>query len=382
MKRSLFVIVACGALACEAPPAAPVVSPVPPAPARTLPVEAAQVPVTLERRGAIVSARDVAVSATVSGRVALVAVERGQAVRAGDVLAVLRIEDLDFAHAAADAQLRQLSSRLAGAGRPEAVPAVVAARTAFEVSADALRRAEALAERGSVSQQDLLRARAAEASARASLDAAVADARALLAQVHEARVVVSQRRAAQREATLRAPFDGVVFERLVSAGDVVLAGAPLVRLVDPDALRVRLDLTRDEAARVEPAARVWIQGAGGRRFEARLSRWAPGFAGAVQLRAVEADVTPQTPFFGGERVRVDVETTELEALWRVPAPAVDSRQGAALVQVLTPAGLDARLLEVVRVEEGGALLVRGGLREGERVAVRPTQLAAGQQVTP
>lgn len=382
MKRSLVLVVACGALACQPPPAAPPVSPSPPAPTQTLPVEATQAPVMFERRGALVSARDVAVSATVSGRVALVTVERGQAVRAGDVLAVLRIEDLDFAHAAADAQLRQVSSRLAGAGRPEAVPAVVAARTTFEVSADALRRAEALAERGSVSQQDLLRARAAEASARASLDAAVADARALLAQVHEARVVVSQRRAAQREATLRAPFGGVVFERLVSAGDVVLVGSPLVRLVDPDGLRVRLDLTRDEAARVDPAARVWIQGSGGRRFEARLSRWAPGFAGAVQLRTVEADVAPQTPFFIGERVRVDIETTELEALWRVPAPAVDSRQGAALVQVLTPAGLDERLLDVVRVEEGGALLVRGGLHAGERVAVRPTRLADGQQVTP
>jgi multidrug resistance efflux pump len=91
-----------------------------------------------------------------------------------------------------------------------------------------LERDQRLAEAGALST------RAVEADS-----LAVAQAEASLAEAN-ARQVVAQRALAR--ATVRAPFAGVVSERLVSVGDVVQNGTELFAIVDPSSLRLEAQL--------------------------------------------------------------------------------------------------------------------------------------------
>jgi RND family efflux transporter MFP subunit len=313
-------------------------------------------------------------------------VEAGDVVREGQVLAVLRVEDLSFARAAATAQLAQVSARLGEAAEPATAPAVLAARTSLDVAVDTVRRAEALAARGSVSAQDLLRARASEAAARSSLDAALAEARAQFAQVREAAVAVSQTRTAEREATLRAPFDGVVAARLASMGDVVLAGGAVVRVVDPSRLRVRFEVAAHEAPLVVHDARVTIEPGDSSQprgpLLGRVSRLAPAFDGATQLRGVEVDLEAGAPLLPGQHVRVLTETPLAEDLFRIPAAAAQHKAGGCRVLVAIGGALEERFVEVVRSSPEGVLIAKAGVSAAERVVVDPASLADGQKVLP
>jgi membrane fusion protein (multidrug efflux system) len=61
---------------------------------------------------------------------------------------------------------------------------------------------------------------------------------------------------------VKAPFDGVVAERIASPGDYLAVGAPIARLVQTDPLRLRLEVPEREsvAVRAGQSVRVSVEG--------------------------------------------------------------------------------------------------------------------------
>jgi membrane fusion protein (multidrug efflux system) len=194
--------------------------------------------------------------------VADVRVERGDAVEEGAPLLMLRQVDLRLAaraaSARAEAQFQQLGVDRAVAFDPDAVPEVVAARADWENQEDQLRRVTPLHAEGVVDDRTLEQTRNAVAAARARYDQARTRARGSMASYVALSSEARLRRNEAANSTVRAPFAGVVMERLVEVGEFVGPQVPVVELVDASELRLELSVPERFAALVHVGQSVSV----------------------------------------------------------------------------------------------------------------------------
>jgi HlyD family secretion protein len=213
----------------------------------------------------------------VPGRVAEVGPHEGDAVSAGEQVAVLDTAELGAAHAAAEAQLAAAQARLAElerGSRPEEVAqARAGVRSATQRADEARRDAERAArlyQGGAISQQARDRATTAKDVSEAALDQAqqalalvragprTEVIRAQRAMVEQARANLERARAALDNAVIHAPFAGVVTVRHREPGETVSPGAPVLTVLDPNDRWVRIYVREDEVGRVHLGEKATI----------------------------------------------------------------------------------------------------------------------------
>lgn len=171
------------------------------------------------------------VTPAVAGIVREVRVTDTQAVKAGQVLVVLDDVDARLAAAQAEADERRGAAQVASA---------IADLERAKVD---LERRQALAASGSVSGDELTRARNAFATASASLAAARAQAALYGAKLDQARVNLQR-------TVIRAPVDGVVAKRTAQVGQQVQAGASLLSVVPVGEVHVDANFKEGQLERV------------------------------------------------------------------------------------------------------------------------------------
>jgi HlyD family secretion protein len=348
------------------------------------------------------------ISTQISGQVAEVLVDFNDPVQQGQLLARLdpqtfaaRVREADAALAVARAELASREAAILRAeaqllqrqGRREVVGAELASAAARHQ--EALRtyeRAQGLANRGGVSDSELLKAeteyRAAEAAlqaadgqlriADAEIDGASAELAGARAQADNARASIRQREAALEEASVdlertlvRAPADGILIRRDVEAGQTVAASlqAPTLFTLAGDLSRMRIETHVDEAdigrVRVDQPAEFTVDAYPGRRFEGRVTsiRKAPHLLHDVVTYTVLVDAgNPDLALFPGMTAIVRIIVEELADAVRIPNAAL---------RFLPPAPLDAQMAAGFALGEGEVLVWRLGSDGGpEPVAIR------------
>lgn len=227
----------------------------PAAMAKPVVAEASQTPATagkvvapaggLTASGYVVARTRATVAAEVTGRVVEVRVEEGQAVRAGQVLAIL-----DGSLAAVDAASTQARALSAEAGLNSAQVQYVQAQRD-------LARAQSLAKTGYVSEASL------QATA---LKARVAAAQQDLsrAQLVAARSESNRTRVQLSKYEIRAPFSGIVIDKAAQPGEIISplsAGGGFTRtgictIVDMDSLEIEVDVNEAYIGRVTNGQKV------------------------------------------------------------------------------------------------------------------------------
>jgi membrane fusion protein, heavy metal efflux system len=288
-----------------------------------------------------------------AGRVMRVPVGSGEAVRSGDLLAEIASPDLGQAQADA--------SR---------------AETDLALAERTLRRMRDLFDHGVVAEKevfaadaDLARARAEQQRARGRLALYGVDSMS-----------------AHQAFFLRAPFDGVVVERNVTAGqevrpDQMLANAPqlfapLFVVTDPTRLWVLLDLPeRDVSAlRQGIAVRVRADAWPDRLFDGKVMVISSAVDPATRTLKVRCTLDNPARLLRAEMlVHVDVPGVPGPRL-AVPAAAVLLQGDAHVVYVEESRGHYRRVEVAVGPESGGAVPVLRGLRSGDRVVTSGTIL--------
>jgi RND family efflux transporter MFP subunit len=355
---------------------------------RSAAVEARTRAATLLLTGTLVGDRQSQLTPLVAGRVEAVLVERGDTVRAGQAL--LRLRDVDFRSNAesASASLAQARARLgeASAGRdPNVLPEVQAARANAELAADVLRRTEQLAGNGSVSEQELQRARSSAAAAQAQFAAAQNNARGAIAALRSAQVAVSQTSRAVSDSIVRAPFDGEVAERTINVGEYVTPQRAVVTIVRTDPLRMEVQVPQERLGMLHRGqnVRVRVDAFPDREFAGEIRYISAAVRTDTRALIAEAvipnsDGALRPGLFGTARIELDRQ----ENVFVIPADAVLSEAGIHRVFVIGP---DRRIQErVVTISEraGTNVLIERGLAAGERVAMgRLDRLADGVLVT-
>lgn len=238
---------------------------------------------------------EIRVSSELSGRLRLVAVEEGDRVRKGQVLAQIENDDFIARVAEAEAALGQREAELArtinGARTQERKAAEAAKRAAEAVLENSRREAErrrTLADHQMISRDEAERYERAYQVARAEYerasqefslvdaDAREEDRRKAVAAVAAARAQLAEARAYLEKSYIRAPIDGVILRKLRHSGESVSTqfDSPIVTLADDSTLRVRLDVDEADVARlrVGQAAFVTAEAYGEKKFIGHVIR--------------------------------------------------------------------------------------------------------------
>ncbi|WP_028228076.1 multidrug transporter subunit MdtN [Paraburkholderia ferrariae] len=229
----------------------------------------------------------IGVSPEVSGEIVTLAVRDNQAVKRGDLLFEIDPRPYRYALERAEASLAQLDAQIPLAqrsvnaqvfGAAAAKSAVARAQATGKQAADTLARMEPLIGKGYVSADDLDRARTAQRSAQAELEAAQAQEREAQAAIGSVDVLVAQRAVLTAEinaarlnleyATVRAPFDGRVVGLRTSVGQYVSAQKPVFTLIDTRHWYVIANFRENELGNIRPGtpATVYLMSNTGIRF--------------------------------------------------------------------------------------------------------------------
>ena len=353
----------------------------------------------VEAVGTLAARDETVVSAEVEARVARLAADMGDHVAANAPLVVLDREKLRYRVDEQRAALQQTRARLGARGTelptPEQTPDVLSALAQRTEAEQKLARAKQLAAKNLLPVQELERAQTELETARAAHASALAAARNLLAEVTAREAALNSANRDLEDTVIRAPFEGVVAERLVSPGQFVRVQTPVMRLVRLHPLR----LTAEIPERFGPAVRVGhtlnlrVDAFPDRPIEGRVTRISPDVNLKSRAFSIEGEVpNPDGALKPGTFARVKIVTDRVDRILAVPVTAVQTRYGRSLVFVVHDnkvKGNDVKLgdrmgpnVEILEGIEAGATVVADnveGLTDGMQVAPRKTPPAGGGQ---
>lgn len=335
-----------------------------PAPSRVATAERGEAAVFEEVVGTVRSRRRVVVTSQVPARVTAVLPEVAGMVKAGD--RIVSLDDRELAAGVGGARealaAAEAARRQAEQARNQGAARLTLAQSRHDRVQGFVSRNAATAEQMESAESDLVQAKAAVADG----DAAIAAAEARIAQ---ARQVVSGAEVALGHATIAAPLDGVVVERLVEPGDVAWPGRPLLVLIDPEALRFDAVVREGLISRVRPGAEVQIEVASaGVTVPGKVADIVPSADPRTRTFEVRVTIAPAKGVLQGMFGRLRLPVARREVV-RVPATAVTRVGQLETVLVRDDERWVRRLVSTGGGLEGGAVEVLAGLSGGETVGL-------------
>jgi HlyD family secretion protein len=333
--------------------------------------------------GRVVSVSRAQVGSPVTGVVVERRVQEGDAVQPGDILAVLRADDLEAAVREAEAAVAQLQQST----RPQAQAALREAEARLtQASREATRRGD-LYKRQLIARETLEQAVQAETIARAAAEQARLSVRSLAAgNANEAAALarLASARAQLAKTTIRAEVAGTVLTRNAEPGDLVQPGRVLFEIARAGATEVLVpfDEKNLEVLAIGQVAMCIADAYPARPFPATVSFIAPSVdpqRGSVDIRLT---VTPVPDFLRQDMtVSVNVETGRRDRAVVVPNDAFGDMDGNRATVWLVADGRATRRQVELGLRGLTQTEVRSGLRAGDWILADGTAaLAEGDRV--
>jgi RND family efflux transporter MFP subunit len=318
----------------------------PPASVRVAEAERKALAPTVSVPGTVTSRFDARIAAEVTGRLVSVA-EVGTAIPRNDVVARVDDTQLRLQQAEFRAVVQRETDRLAFLNREvDRLAALVAGNIASPSDYER-----------TVNNRDVTRS-----------DLAIQQAR--LAQLND-----------QWERTqIRAPFDGVVAERLRQAGERVAVGDPVVRLTSPGELEIVARAPLSAVPFLAEGTTLMVS-QDGRSVPAVIRSLVPFGDTRSHLFEIRLDLPPNDNWKAGQAVRVAVPTDGEREVIAVPRDALILRRDGAAVFRVNAENTAERLPVLTGASDGLLIEVQGAVRAGDRIVVRGGErLRAGQSV--
>ena len=362
----------------------------PPKAVDTEPVKREAVNRTVNVSGTLAAENEVTVSSQAEGVVSRVLADLGDRVGAGQVLVELDREKLQYN---LDQQKAALARSLAryGATEPGRLPPVEQTpdvkRAAAELNQAKLgfERATELRKRQLLSQQSLDDADAVHRTKLAEYDSALQNARNMAADIEASNAAAKLAERQLRDASIRAPFDGYVQQRMVSLGELVKEQMPVMKIVRIDPLKVIAEIPEGLAPWVQSgqAVDLLVDAYPDRPFTGKVSRISPSVNQQTRAFPFEALVpNPQGLLKPGTFVRVKLTTDHTEDLLTLPYAALQYRYGVNRAFVVTGDSIVGREVKVGD-RLGDRIEILDGVAAGDMVVMTDVDnLADGMKVAP
>jgi HlyD family secretion protein len=338
------------------------------------------------------------VSAPVAGQVRRIDIEAGDTVTAGDtILALFEPSDPIMLNLRSRTEAEAfVKSAEAAVGLAEAEQARAQAQLDYDRAE--LKRAQPLAERGTISQATLDQRQLSVKTAQAQLAQATANLRKTEADLESARATLitsqdSENGDSRDLIQVRAPISGRVLRVLQKSEGVLAAGTALMELGNPAELEIVVDLLSTDAVKIKPGDRVIIDDWGGDTpLEGKVRLVEPfGFTKISALGIEEQRVNVVIDFISsqtewqnlghGYRVETRVVTEDRRNVLNVPIGAL-FRSGDQWAVFVDDDGT-ARLTEITLGQRNTLNAeITGGLNEGDMVILHPSDaITDGVSVT-
>lgn len=291
---------------------------------------------------------------TVAGRVKRIDVNVGDAVKAGQVLGEMdpvdfddRVRSQDAAFKRSEATLREAQARQVYARTQDhRYSKLVSSRTVSEEAAALKRQERQIAD-------------AVVSEARQELERTRSDRDALVAQRNNLR--------------LTAPMDGVVFVRDADPGTTVVAGQPVVEIIDTTHLwvNVRFDQISASGLAAGLPASIVLRSRSGQALKGRVLRVEPMADAVTEEMIAKAvfDVVPQPLPPLGELAEVTVDLPGLPAAPSIPNAAIRRDGDRVGVWRLVDGDLNFAPVTLGVSDLDGSVQVLKGLAIGDQVVV-------------
>ncbi len=310
--------------------------------------------------GRLVARQAGRVAAQVAGAVVDMKVEVGDRVKKGDVLAILDTASLAAQLSVVEGELLQ-------------------ARAQLEFDRSDLR----LAELGLKRQEDL---KQSGAFSKAQYEDWVQKVARANASVARRQAVVSTRQASLRvsqinlaKASITAPYDGVVTQRMAETGSYVRVGDPVVYLIADGTLEIEADVPSTRVVGLRPGLKVAFELDNGQNFEAKVRAVLPSENPLTRTRMVRFE-----PDFSRNRERLaDAQSVIVQIpvgiqrdILSVHKDAIIKRGNESIVFVVSGEKAVSRVIKLGEAA-GGRIEVLAGLKRGEQVVVRGNERLRG-----
>ncbi len=280
------------------------------------------------------------IAAEASGKVLQVLVERGQPVRVGQVIATLDARGATLSATAAQAQSRLAQSQLEQAQRE-------------------CERVKHLLETGAISQADYDRQTSQCTVQEWSAAAAQAQQQSATKLLGDTRI--------------RAPFDGIIGERMINVGQHVEPSTRVASVYDPDPLRLQVTVPEANVGVMKEGMPVafTVAAFGDERFSGAVKYISPNVRESTRDLVVEAivpnhDGRLRPGMFAVARLQLAERSRAV-----VPVASVRRDDSEARVFVVGPTKEVQERLVQLGEAKGDVIAVLGGVRPGEAVVLQP-----------
>ena len=341
-----------------------------PADAETIVIAPVPWPATVRMQGSLAADERSVISAKVPGRVAETVVDLGDVVTTGQVLARLEIRDFELGVRQAEAQLAEACASIgiradesAEDLDPELVPAVAVERALRDDAIEAFERLKQLRKSNSVSESEYRKQRAMTRVTEARYEAARRKVDENKSLIELRRVQLDVAKQNLEDATIRAPFDGVIQQRHLAAGAFVQAGTPLFTQVRVDPLRFRGRIPERKATEVQQGQQVAIIVEGAAEpIQATINRVSPSLDLASRSLEVESLISNAAGLFRSGLyaeglIEVDPNATTIA----IPRQALGEFAGVNKCWCVVDGQLTSRKVTLGRVGEASMIEITEGL---------------------
>jgi RND family efflux transporter MFP subunit len=342
---------------------------------------------TLTLSSELVPFQEIDVYAKESGYVKKLTVDYGSHVKAGEVMAVLEIPELEAQIDEDQADIKNATNQIARAQHE---------LSRYQAQYEALHleytRLNGVfqSQPGIVAQQEVDDAQGKDLAAASQVDAGQAALEAAQSQLAAAKAKLVRDQSLFDYSRITAPFSGIVTERYANLGTLMQAGTgsstqamPLVRLSEDDLFRLVIPVPEAYVRFIKIGDPVNVRVPSlSRTFVGKVARFSVDVRADTRTMHTEVDVrNPERVLLPGLYAEAKLEFDQRENIPAVPVQAISHREGKTSVFVVDPEGrLEIRPVEI-GVQTASDAEIASGLSEGEQVVVSDRSgLKAGEKV--
>jgi len=310
-----------------------------------------------------------------SGYVKDLKVDYGTHVKAGEVMAILEIPELEAQLVEDQAQIKNASNQMVRAQHE---------LSRYEAQYKALHleytRLNGVFETqpGIVAQQEVDDAQGKDLAAEAQVDAGQAALDAAQSQLAVAKAKLAHDQSLYDYSRITAPFTGIVTERYANLGTLMQAGTgsstqamPLVRLSEDDLFRLVIPVPEAYVhyIRIGDPVNVRVPSLN-RTFPGKVARFSVDVRADTRTMHTEVDVpNPQRILLPGLYAEANLQFERKDNIPVVPVQALSHEGERTSVLVVNSDGMLDRRPVQVGIETSNDAEITSGLKEGEQVVV-------------
>ncbi len=242
-------------------------------------------------------------------------------------------------------------------------------QAAWQEAKSALDSARAQAARANADEKRIKELYSKGAATRQNYDTTIAMARSARAAVSRALAAVKRISANLNENILKAPFDGIVSERLQEPGDMGLPGVPVVIVQKADDLRVEAAIPTHCAKRIHLGMDVSIRvDALNKNIHAKIDEIVPEIDPLTRTQLVKAALPSAEGLVPGLFAWMKLSCGDSKNILLIPSSAVMHFGQLEAVKIVDGNQVYTRHIRTGK-QQGDKVEVLSGLRKGETILI-------------